>query len=558
MVFEHAVTDLLIIGSGLAGLRAAAAAAEKGVSVTVVSKGPSASPEIMGFNAPVVDEDSEEQYFLDMERSGYGINDSRLARVLTENVLPEVRWLEDHGVHFARGEDGKYSPIHTLGTKHPRLIRAGFSSGATEMSMLKKLCDDLGVRTEIPVDILGLLTSEGRVFGAWGLRKGEPICYRAKAVILATGGCGAMQHFSTYPAAIIGDGYAMAYDAGAGLVDMEFQQFEPCCFVWPEQIRGKVIATTLLRHGAELRNGKGNPFMADHGLSRENAQKGSLARAMLAEVQAGRASPHGGIFYDMTMFAEDFLYRDHAIFTRPAQQIGMDLTKEMPEMMPAAHTNLGGVMIDTCCRTELEGLFACGEVIGGLHGGNRLGGSAGAETVVFGHIAGDSAADFILSGAQEAGEAEAEQCLIPIREQASALCERAAPSRSSEIREQLGLCLQQDLGIVRSGETIRHAEEKTQELRSALNSSGASDLQTFSEFIHCDHMLKLAQMQIRASALREESRGVFYRSDYPEQIDPLWQRNIIVRRKGADLRLSLRPAVRDPSGLHVTSEEEVE
>ena len=557
LIFECIDTDLLVIGSGLAGLRAAVAAAEKGVSVLVVSKGTSASPEIMGFNAPVVPEDSEEQYYQDMERSGYGINDSRLARVLTENVLGEVNWLEEHGVHFTRDREGRYAPIHTLGTKYPRLIRAGISSGATEMKMMGQLCSDLGIMIDVHTDVLGLLAEENHALGAWGLRGGKPVCYQAKAVILATGGCGAIQNFSTYPPAIIGDGYAMAYEVGAGLVDMEFQQFEPCCFIWPEQIRGKVIATTLLRHGAELRNGLGETFMANYGLSRENAQKGPLSRAMLAEVQAGRGSPHGGILYDMTMFDADFLYKDHAIFTRPAQEVGIDLTKEMPEMMPAAHTNLGGVIIDTSCMSEVDGLFACGEVIGGLHGGNRLGGSAGAETVVFGHLAGESAADYILRGQSKTDGSMINKTASRAFGIIDTLIGRKQPDRTSEIRKRLGVCLQNNLGIIRSAETVRSAEEEVQTLCNILHECGAKNLDEAAEHVHCQHMLKIAQMQIRASALRQESRGVFFRSDYPEQDDTGWKRNIIIRRDGDSLKLSTRPAVKDPFAVRSPREEEI-
>lgn len=546
MAFDTVTTELLVIGSGVAGLRAAVAASEKGVSVLVVSKGPSASPEIMGFNAPVLPEDSVELYFADMERSGYGINDSRLAWLLSEKVLPEVAWLEANGVHFARDREGRCTPIHTLGTKYPRLIRAGFSSGSTEMSALKKLCEAQGVRLDMPVDILDLLKAGDRVAGAWGMRNGSPVFYRAKAVVLATGGCGAMQSFSTYPSAIIGDGYAMAYEAGAGLVDMEIQQFEPCCFVWPERIRGKVIATTLLRHGAELRNGLGETFMHNYGLSRENAQKGSLSRAMLAEVRAGRGSPHGGIFYDMTMFDEDFLYKDHAIFTRPARQAGMDLTKEMPEMMPAAHTNLGGVMIDGACMSEVEGLFACGEVIGGLHGGNRIGGSAGAETVVFGHLAGDAAAAYVYAASETAGQEEAfqEACRGAERRLAGYL-ERGGACLAGPIRERLAASLHDNLGIVRNADTIRAAEKDLEELRGLLEKSGAAGPEEAASLIHAEHMLTIADMQITASGMRKESRGVYYREDYPETDEENWRCNIVIRRAGRDMTFTTRPAVRD-------------
>ncbi len=543
MAFETIQTDLLIIGGGVAGLRAAAAAAEKGVSVLVVSKGGCASPEIMGLNAPVLPEDSVKQYFDDTEKSGYGINDSRLAKLLAENVLGDVAWLEENGVHFARDESGQYAPIHTLGTKYPRLIRAGVSSGAIEMSQLRRLIQERGVRVDAPVDILGLITPGGRIAGAWGLRHGAAVCYRARAVILATGGCGAIQDFTTYPASIVGDGYAMAYEAGAGLVDMEIQQFEPCCFVWPEEIRGKVIATTLLRHGAELRNGEGRTFMEDYGLSRENAQKGSLARAMLAEVRAGRGSPHGGIYYDMTMFDEDFLYKDHEIFTKHARQVGMDLTKEMPEMMPAAHTNLGGVIIDEGCMTEVEGLFACGEVVGGLHGGNRIGGSAGAETVVFGHLAGDSAASYVLSGAQELSDEAFSRALGKIEAEIRARLDGRA-CLAGEIRARLGACLHKNLGIVRNRETIRAVDQELTTLRQMLGESGAASPEELAENIHAAHMLTLAQMQATASGMREESRGVFFRDDFPDTDEENWRKNIVIRRRGDEMVFSTRAAIR--------------
>lgn len=543
MLFDTVYSDLLIIGNGVAGLRAAAAAAEKGVKALVVSKGPSASPEIMGFNAPVLPEDSTDLYFADMERSGYGINDSRLAKILSERVLPEVEWLENNGVHFARDEKGLYSPIHTLGTTYPRLIRAGVSSGSVEMKALKDICEKNNIKVDIPVDILGLLKDGNKVIGAWGIKRGMLMRYLAKAVVLATGGCGALQSFTTYPKEIIGDGYAMAYEVGASLVDMEIQQFEPCCFVYPDSIRGKVIATTLLRHGAELRNGLREPFLEKYGLSRDNAQKGNLSRAMNSEVMAGRGTPHGGIYYDMTMFDADFLYKDHAIFTRPAQQVGMDLTKEMPEMMPAAHTNLGGVIIDGNAMTQLEGLFACGEVIGGLHGGNRLGGSAGAETVVFGHLAGDSASDYVLSHSEEQTEGSFDEVISKME----MLGNRGSVNHSASIRERLGICMTKNLGIVRNAETIKCCAKEIKELRTLLDASGAETLADAASIIHCEHMLTLAEMQVRASDMRKESRGVFYREDYPETDETNWRKNIVIRKTTEGMELSTRRAIKETS-----------
>lgn len=530
-------TDVLVIGSGVAGLRAAAAAAEAGVAVTVLSKGPSASPEIMGFNVPVCPEDSVEQYISDMSASGCGICDERLVRTLAENVVGEIGYLEGIGLELDRDEDGSYNAIHTLGTKYPRLIHYKSNTGSREMALLKRRCRELGVKFSKPVDVLGLLTDGGRVIGAYGMdmEAKTPLCCSARAVVLAAGGCGAMHKISTYPRAIIGDGYAMALRAGAELVDMEFQQFEPCCFVYPEKIEGRVIATTLLRHGAELLNGEGRDFMPDYGLTRENAQKSTLSRAMLSEVRAGRGTPHGGIYYNLTMMSRRFLYEDHAIFTRPAREAGIDLTREMPEMMPAAHTCLGGVRVDESCRTGVEALFACGEVIGGLHGANRIGGSAGAETLVFGALAGTAAAEYTKLGGGASAPEALKKAWRAESERMSAL-PRAGGASVESIRERLGRSLSENVGIVRSAEGLRRAARELESLKLELESAGAESPDDAAMHRHCENMLLVAAAQVTASAMRRESRGVFYREDFPEQDDENWQRNIVIRLENDGLR----------------------
>ena len=340
----------------------------------------------------------------------------------------------------------------------------------------------------------------------------------------------------------------MAYEAGARLVDMEFQQFEPCCFVWPEKLSGKVIATTLLRHGAILRNGEGRDFLADYGLTRENAQKGSLARAMLSEVRADRGTPHGGIYYDLTMMDRDFLYNDHAIFTRAAADAGIDLCRDMPEMMPAAHTNLGGVVIGTDCSTDVAGLFACGEVTGGLHGANRLGGSAGAETVVLGHIAGDSAAAY-ASRLGSVQMEDAERAWAKAELSFHGISGSEPTFSASGLRRKLGECLHEYLGIQRSAESIAAAGLEVQRLRSELENARASSLEEAAELIHLRHMLLVADMQIKASELRTESRGVFYRTDYPVMNDPKWRKNILIRDNAGHMSLSFRDAIRCNDGI---------
>ena len=534
-------TELLVIGSGLAGLRAAAAAVEAGAQVTAVSKGQSASPEIMGFDVPVAEEDTTELYYQDMEISGHKINSSSLGWTLAKCVKDQVSYLENLGVVFDKNEDGGYDTIHTLGTVYPRLVHCKSRTGTEGMLAVARHCKDLGVKFQNYVSVLNLLTDGKRILGAIAY-DGEAmqlVCYLAKAVVLATGGCGAIQRVTTYPKTIIGDGYAMAFRAGADLVDMEFQQFEPCAFVYPPQIAGKVIATTLLRHGAALRNGNGEEFMQSYGLTRENAQKSSLSRAMVAEVRAGRGTPHGGIYYDMTMMTPEFLYEDHKIFTQPAVDIGMDLTREMPEMMPAAHTNLGGIRIAADCSTRIPNLFACGEVIGGLHGANRIGGSAGAETVVFGAIAGNSAAAY-LKTAPDLEEGSVEKNVNAGAAEVCRFLERPAGElTAAKIRARLGSVMTDHVGIERDEAGLLEAERQVGYLQELLAQAGADTLRDCADLYHCENMLLLANIQIKASLLRRESRGVFYRSDYPSQDDRHWRKNIVVHNRSNHIELEV-------------------
>ena len=520
--------DVLIIGSGVSGLRAAAAAAETGATVSLVSKGPSASPEIMGFNAPVHTEDSISQYIDDMQNSADGICDSQLVRTMAQNIAGEIAYMESIGLNFDKTPQGDYDAIHTLGTKYPRLIHYRSSTGVKEMELLKRHCDALGVAFYIPVDILDLLVEKGKVAGAFGWDTGNQtvLVFKAKAVVLATGGCGAMQFSTTYPRTIIGDGYAMAFKAGARLIDMEFQQFEPCCFVYPPQIEGKVIATTLLRHGATLRNGLGEEFMGNYGLTRENAQKSTLARAMVAEVAAGRGTPHNGIYYDLTMMGEKFLYEDHAIFTRPAVEANIDLTRQMPEMMPAAHTCLGGIEVDCDCSCAVEGLFACGEVIGGLHGANRIGGSAGAETVVFGGIAGKSAAAYAKTAIQETDSKQLAQNVQMLLK--ALLSNPKSQGNLQDVQMRINKLLSAKVGIARSEEGLLEAMEEVAALKKELAACHATSIKAAASLYHVENMLLIASVQIGASLLRKESRGVFFRDDYPVR-DEAWSRNIIAQ-----------------------------
>ena len=272
--------------------------------------------------------------------------------------------------------------------------------------------------------------------------------------------------------------------------------------------------------------------MESYGLTRENAQKSTLSRAMMAEIRAGRGTPHGGIYYNLTMLSPKFLYEDHKIFTRPAMEMNIDLANTMPEMIPAAHTNLGGVRVNESCGTSIPNLFACGEIIGGLHGANRIGGSAGAETVVFGNIAGISAAEFSKSAALPTENEFASVVQDAVSGFEAHIAECASGMTGESVWEKIGEVMAEYLGISRSEEGLKKAVTEISALAAELKASKALNTKDAALLCQCENMLLLAKMQIASSLVREESRGVFFREDFSEQNDAEWKKNIVIRNNG--------------------------
>jgi len=539
--------ELVVIGGGLAGLRAAAAAAEEGVDVLLLTNGPSASPDLSGFSAPVGADDSLELYVSDMEVSAHGINNTKLAKKLAAVSLDEIDYLESLGFEFDKNADSSYNTIQSLGATVPRLVHYQSKTGVKAMELTRKSALEHNARILSSATALSLLSSGDRLTGVlfYDHRENCACACMCKAVVLATGGYGAIQKFSTYPGNIYGSGYAMAYNAGAQMVDMELQQFEPCLYVYPPEIKGKVLVTTLLRNGAKLYNGQMHEFMGDYGLTSDNAQKGPLAHAIYSEILAGRASPHGGIYYDVRELPDKLLFIDSRIFTQPAVNAGLDLHKDLPEVAPGGHTSLGGVKVDENCRSSIPNLFACGEVIGGVHGANRLGGNAGAETLVFGRIAGTSAAKFI-KGSEYPSE---EDYLTSLAGEAETLLKRLGGVKGSESVEDICLSILENMsenaGIFRSEESLSAADAKFDEIEKKLNEVSINSLDEALMLYRCENMLSVGRMAVAASHLRKESRGVFFRSDYPQRDDENWLKNIVIRRHNGEMQLKVCECIKD-------------
>jgi succinate dehydrogenase/fumarate reductase flavoprotein subunit len=536
-------SDVLVIGKGLAGARAADEAVRRGARVTLANKGGGSSPEVMGFNTTIGPDDSVEDYLEDTLRSGSYINNRPVAARLAENADGEIAFLEKLGLVFDRNPDGNYNLMQTLGSSHKRMVHYQSLTGVTALKLLLDDCRKRGVEFVEPVMILNLLKHGSRVTGASALdlRSGELVFFLCKAVVLAAGGCGDIYPLTTYPHGITGDGYVMAYRAGAELVDMEFLQYDPCGFVTPPKLRGRVMVTTLLNEGAELYNEAGKRFVIeDYGTY--NIQKSEIARRIYMEIAAGKGTQNGGIYYDLTKLPHDRVAIDHNLFYDPALAAGLDLTKEPAEVAPLAHSCTGGLVIDRDCAATLEGLFAAGEVAGGIHGANRIGGSAGTEIFVYGCLAGKSAAE---CAAEAKGQPDP-GAIEPDAERERETFEKWKKGKGGlsprEMRDKVGQALHKGMGMIRNEKGIDGCLRELESLEGELDGLNARTTENLMHGYTLRNTLDIAKIQAAASRMRKESRGVFYRDDCPAT-DGKWTKNIRARL-GDDGKMSLK--VSDP------------
>ena len=379
------MADVLVIGGGLAGWRAAEAAVAAGRSVTLVANGSGNSPEIHALNVPAGPGDSVELFIEDTLRSGQGACDPELVEVLCRE---SVKLAEEFP--FDRNADGSYKMIQPLGCSVPRCVSIDHRIGAWALARIKRALEG---KVEVVKGRVTALEAGGSQFTATVSDAQERVPpMQAHAVVLATGGWCGKYAFSDNPPELRGDGIALAQSLGAAVRDLDAVQYEPTVALAPARLRGVPVITTMLHEGATFRNCLGEEFLPDR-----HANKDAISRAIRAEIEAGRGID-GGVWYDATGVPREILETRYADTVRRYAACGIDITREPMLVAPAPHTSLGGVVIDARCRvlradgTPIPGLFAAGEVTGGVHGRNRLGGNAGTEVFVFGRIAGKEAA----------------------------------------------------------------------------------------------------------------------------------------------------------------------
>jgi succinate dehydrogenase / fumarate reductase flavoprotein subunit len=578
---EH---DVLVIGAGGAGLRAAIEASAAGVRVGLLCKSllgkahtVMAEGGIAAALANVDERDNWKVHFADTMRGGQYVNNWRMAELHAKEAPDRVRELEAWGAVFDRTPDGRILQRNFGGHKYPRLAHVGDRTGLEMIRTLQDHGVHKGIDVHMEHTVITLLKDGQRVVGvlAYERERGRFKVFRAKAIVLATGGIGRAFKITSNSWEYTGDGHALAYDAGAELIDMEFVQFHPTGMVWPPSVMGILVTEGVRGEGGILLNKEGKRFMFEEipdnykAQTADNEEEGwrytqgdknarrppelltrdHVARCIVREIKAGRGSPHGGVYLDIAWIhkrlpnaAEHIKRKLPSMYHQFKQLAGIDITREPMEIGPSTHYVMGGVRVDADTQmSRLPGLFACGECASGINGANRLGGNSLSDLLVFGKRAGEYAAKFAKE--QKSGAIDPSQIETAER-WALAPFERSAQSEAPyAIQHALQEMMQDLVGIVRREEEMQRALAGLQSLWQRAAKAGVTGNREYNPGWHTAldlrNLLTVSEAVVRSALDRKESRGAQFRDDFPEK-DPAFGNVNTVVWKGADGTMQLR------------------
>jgi len=548
--------DVLIIGAGGAGLRAALGALAQGAKVAVVCKSLLGKAHTVmaegGIAAAMANVDSADDWrthFRDTMRGGKLLNNWRMALIHAQEAPEHVRELEQWGALFDRTQDGQILQRAFGGHTFRRLCHVGDRTGLEMIRTLQDRGVQLGIDVYMECTISRLLKAGDRIAGAFGYwrEQGRFVVFRAKSVVMATGGIGKAWKITSNSWEYTGDGMALAYDAGAELMDMEFVQFHPTGMVWPPGVQGILVTEAVRGEGGILRNRLGERFMEKYDPKRmELSTRDVVARSIYTEVREGRGTEHGGAYLDISQKPADYVKKKlPSMYHQFKELADVDITKGPMEVGPTCHYMMGGIRVDAeTARSSVPGLFAAGEAAAGLHGANRLGGNSLSDLLVFGRRAGLAAADHAktvptTSIASTQIEEGAREMLVPF--------ERKAGESPYAIHGDLQETMQNLVGIFRNKEDLLRALEELEKLKQRVEHVSVGGSRLFNPGWHLAQdlkaMLTVSEAVTRSALAREESRGAHSRIDHPG-LDPTWgtKNNVIVREGSAmTLRQSLVP-----------------
>jgi succinate dehydrogenase/fumarate reductase flavoprotein subunit len=545
-------TDVLVVGGGGAGAMAAYEASKHGVSAIVVLKGtpqrcgstivaPGAISAVGDWHLP---QDSRDLHFQDTVKGGSFMNEQRLVRILVEESPDLVLEMERIGALWQREEGGGTYSLRIDGGHS--FARCPFLEDRTGREMARTLFGELNkrnVRILSNVMVLRLINTGGEISGAIGLslETCEAVLVRSKAVILACGGGGNIYLNTSTPAGVTGDGYNLALSAGAALMDMEFVQFYPLGFLFPNSLRGTLAALLYYVH---LRNNRDERFMDRYDPDRlELSTRDRVARAIYTEIKEGRGGPHGGIFADMTYQEPGFIARMQPALYKTYRKIGVNPEKDYLEIAPTCHFFMGGVKVDQNWHSTVPGLFAAGENAAGVHGANRLSQNALAEVLVSGARAGTSAAKFAAEAPQGAVNPKEVQHVLA---SAFRMLNREKGVRPIALRNRLRRLMWEKVAVFRTEPELKSALGDMEELRDDLEHQVLSLKskhfnQELAEGLENYSLLQVAQCVTEAALRRTESRGAHYRHDYPNTDNDNWLKHLVIRQSGCELTFDSTP-----------------
>ena len=580
--YETLEYDVLVIGAGGAGLRAAIEASAAGVRVGLICKSllgkahtVMAEGGIAAALANVDDRDNWRVHFADTMRGGQYINNWRMAELHAKEAPERVRELEGWGAVFDRTADGRILQRNFGGHRYPRLAHVGDRTGLELIRTLQDHGIHQGIEVHMEHTIVTLLKDGDCVVGAFGYdrERGRFKVFKAKAIVLATGGIGRAYKITSNSWEYTGDGQSLAYHAGAELIDMEFVQFHPTGMIWPPSVMGILVTEGVRGEGGILHNNKGERFMftgipeAYKSQTADNPEEGwrytqgdknarrppelltrdHVARCIVEEVKAGRGSPHGGVFLDISWIkdkipnaVEHIKKKLPSMYHQFMQLANLDITKEPMEVGPTTHYIMGGVRVDAETQmTSVPGLFAAGEVAAGLHGSNRLGGNSLSDLLVFGKRAGEFAAKFsresnggLISDAEL--ERSAGDALEPFE---NALKSPASAESPYQVQHDLQEIMQNLVGIVRREEELIRALDGLNKLQRRARNISVHGHREYNPGWHTaidlKHLLTISEAIARAAIERKESRGGHFRDDFPNKDAAQGKMNIVLS-KAAD------------------------
>src|SRR5262245_8259164 len=607
MNYETHEHDVLVIGAGGAGLRAAIEASAAGVSVGLVCKSLLGKAHTVmaegGIAAALANVDARDNWrvpFADTLRGGQYINNWRMAQLHAQEAPARVRELEAWGAVFDRTKDGRILQRNFGGHKYPRLAHVGDRTGLELIRTLQDHGIHLGMSVYMECTVIRLLKDGDRISGALGYyrERGRFVLFKAKAVVLATGGIGRAYKITSNSWEYTGDGHSLAYDAGAELIDMEFIQFHPTGMVWPPSVRGILVTEGVRGEGGCLRNSERNRFMFGDipdnykPQTADNEEEGFLyvlgeryrgkdsrrppelltrdhvARCIVREVKQGRGSPHGGVFLELESFAAwmkerrgGFNAAEHWKKKLPSmyhqfKELGnVDITKQPMEVGPTTHYVMGGVRVDsdTQMATKVPGLFACGECAAGINGANRLGGNSLSDLLVLGKRAGEFAARY----AQDAsgGQVPADQVEEAARWALSFIDSPAGEENPYKVHQDLQELMQDLVGIVRTEDEMLKALDGLEQLKDRARRARAVGNREYNPGWHTCmdlfNLLTVSEAVTRAALERKESRGGQFRDDYPRKDTKQFGKVNTVVWKGEDggMRFRFDPIPEMPAEL---------